>query len=204
METKENFLITGYGRSGTKYLADMFSKSKTWVVYHEPRMSDDEKYKGVKQTRKIQTAFNKNKYGEVNSYLRFHYKNLSIGKIGIIIRNPIDIYLSVCNRKAPKTHQIYLSDICNAYKQFFDDYENKAYFFLKFEDYIGKPSKVVELANYLGIEDIKIADIITSRVNKNKTIKYQTIKDLPKSSLVNIEKLKELENIYNETKNYLP
>lgn len=204
MEIKENFLITGYGRSGTKYLADMFAKSKTWVVNHEPRMDNDEKYKGLKQTRKIQSAFNKDKYGEVNSYLRFHYKNLSLNKIGIILRNPIDIYLSVCNRKAPKRHQDFLMDIYNSYIQFLNDYENKRYFFIKFENYIGKPKKVVELAKYLGVEDIIIDDIITSRINKNKTIKYKTIKDLPKSSLLNIEKLKELEKRYNEAKDYLP
>ena len=203
MEIKENFIITGYGRSGTKYITKILSKSQKWNVFHEPRANDDEKFKGQKQTNKIQTLFNNSiKYGEVNSYLRFHYKKLNVGKKGIIIRNPLDIYLSVCNRKSDNRHNWYLNDIYSAYSDFIMDYGMGDIFFLKFDDYVGNSIKMKELSLFLGIEDLNIDNIQTNKINTNKVIKYKRIGDLPKNSLKNIDKLDKLKDWYVKTKSY--
>ena len=37
-----SILITGYGRSGTAFLANALNKSKQWSVFHEPRGNADD------------------------------------------------------------------------------------------------------------------------------------------------------------------
>jgi len=202
LDTKTNFLITGYGRSGTKYLSKMLNKSKKWTVLHEPRKSFDEIDKGNKQTNIVQNVFDSNKnYGEVNSYLRFHYQKLDIGKMGIIIRNPLDIYLSVCNRKNEMQHTTYLNDIVNAYENFITSYGSKI-FFLKFEEIIGNPVKISELCAYLEISDLTKSDFVIDKINQNKVVKYEKLDDLPKGSVSEIAKLIKIKKWYDEVQSY--
>lgn len=204
MSKQDNFIITGYGRSGTKYLSQVLSTSKQWDIHHEPRLDADERYKDDNYSYNIlQPIFDKNNmYGEVNSYLRFHYKRLKPAICGIILRKPTDIYLSVCNRKPVNKHVNYIHDIAKAYKWFIDDYGRHDIFFIKFDEYIGNKDNVVQLANYLNITDIDINHVTEKKVNKNKQIKFLNINKLPSTSRDGIQILYELDEWYEQTKSY--
>jgi hypothetical protein len=90
-----NFIITCMGRSGSKFLANVLNSDPNWTVEHEP-------YGDFQSTREVAARFyeesKRKNYGEVNSFLRFQANSLLVNKIGIILRNPLDIYQSMVNR----------------------------------------------------------------------------------------------------------
>lgn len=103
---RKNFVITAMGRSGTKLLADLMDRSPSWTVRHEPRLSKS--YLGFGEPtglrphklERLQKRFDRDRYGEVNSYLRHVIGLLDVAKKGVIVRNPRRIALSMYNRKA--------------------------------------------------------------------------------------------------------
>lgn len=182
---KNNFIITGYGRSGTKFLSNVLNKSEKWTVLHEPRKSEAEKAFRAGQTKiyinKINRAFNKEYYGEVNSYLRF-YLSLLIKEynMGVIIRNPKDIITSVFNRKKIDNYKFYINDLKGAYDTF-DKYQNE----LKIIDFYKMTSDknyLINISKTFSIFDINSNDInFKENNNKNKHIKYKSFSELPKN-----------------------
>jgi len=87
------FAITGMGRSGTKFLAQILATVPGWRIQHEP-------YHGFQPFSTIQARFALclGNYGEVNSYLRFHIIPLCVDIKFVILRNPLDIFASMYNR----------------------------------------------------------------------------------------------------------
>jgi hypothetical protein len=97
-----NFLISGYGRSGTKWLSSLMNRSNIWEVQHEPGGPSDERRMVEKDRlvpKSIQERFNSDNYGEVNSRLRWIVDKIDVEKRGVIIRDPIDIWASTFKRK---------------------------------------------------------------------------------------------------------
>ena len=77
----KNFLISGYGRSGTKFLSTLMNTSHIWTVLHEPGGYFDEKsYPGLTglAPQSTVTRFNKNNYGEVNSMLCYWFLHINV------------------------------------------------------------------------------------------------------------------------------
>ena len=70
-----NFLITGYGRAGTLFLATNMNRSKRWTVLQEAGGPSDFKKNTVQS---IQQRFDKDYYGEVNGYLRHRINDLNV------------------------------------------------------------------------------------------------------------------------------
>ncbi|MCF7807272.1 MAG: hypothetical protein K9N38_01970 [Candidatus Marinimicrobia bacterium] len=109
-------LITGMGRSGTKFLSGLINKSTDAVSHHEPGRFD--RYAGVnsysnedqgnflkfQKTPEINSILHDNSgmvYCEVNSYLRnmhLQVSQLITNNIYFIIRNPVDTIISILNR----------------------------------------------------------------------------------------------------------
>lgn len=90
-----NFIITGHGRSGTKFLSSVMNLSVKWTVLHEPQP------KGLDvPIEDVQKRFNRDFYGEVNSYLRRVLFDLDVSRRGIILRDPRSIWLSIANRSS--------------------------------------------------------------------------------------------------------
>lgn len=88
-----NFLITGHGRSGTKFLATIMNLSKKWTVLHEPKPH------GLKVTlNEVQPLFNQEYYGEVNSFRRLLFSDIQVAKKGVLARDPYEIWVSIMNR----------------------------------------------------------------------------------------------------------
>lgn len=88
---KNSFLITCHGRSGSKFLATLMNRSRSWTVTHEASVGDA-------TLEKIQNRFDRDLYGDVSGHHRFHFRELRVKKRGIILRNPRDIFLSCYNR----------------------------------------------------------------------------------------------------------
>ena len=95
----QTFAITSMGRSGTKFLSVVLHSSYDWVVKHEP-------YDGFQSTEEVQARFNSSseyfQYGEVNSFLRENILELVVDYKAIILRDPLQIFQSMFNRKKPR------------------------------------------------------------------------------------------------------
>lgn len=94
------FLITGMGRSGTKFIANALNQSKEWEVAHEH--SNDDKYLLPNAKTPIE-RFREN-YGEVNSMLRKVAPKLSDLGVNVIllVRDPKYIARSVLQSRSNK------------------------------------------------------------------------------------------------------
>ena len=178
-----NFLITGFGRSGTKFLSKILDCSMTWEVKHEPRGSQDEQaYRGGESIpKKMINAFKNNKnYGEVNSFMRFWIKDIEVAKKGIIIRNPRDITLSIANRKSIDRTLILMEEL-NYFYIFFHKLLNddKRVLKISFDKMTTDFEYLKSLAKRLGINDINWDLTSLNKVNQNKENKYKRFDELP-------------------------
>ena len=178
-----NFLITGFGRSGTKFLSKILDCSMTWEVKHEPRGAQDEQaYRGGESIpKKMINAFKNNKnYGEVNSFMRFWIKDIEVAKKGIIIRNPRDITLSIANRKSIDRTLILMEEL-NYFYIFFHKLLNddKRVLKISFDKMTTDFEYLKSLAKRLGINDINWDLTSLNKVNQNKENKYKRFDELP-------------------------
>jgi len=94
-ETMSTLAITGYGRSGTMFLARTLNTDPAWTVEHEP-------VSGFHPCRAVQERFDVGNglgnYGEVNSWLRLCFTGLYADHKRVILRDPVDILQSTYNR----------------------------------------------------------------------------------------------------------
>jgi hypothetical protein len=169
----KNFLITGFGRSGTKFLSTLMNKSKIWKVAHEPN--------GGVVTKDNLLRFNDDYYGEVNSMMRHHFNNITVGKKGVIIRNPKDIYMSLLNRNKNDLEIFKTLDELNKYyKLFLEWVESDDIVRIDFDKMVRDVNYLTSILEEFGITDVPITtDIINKKVNINKVIKYKSFDTLP-------------------------
>ncbi|HEV3004240.1 MAG TPA: hypothetical protein VGX78_07245 [Pirellulales bacterium] len=92
-----SFAISGFGRSGTKWLAELLDRSAGWTVRHEP----SSEYHCGALRRRFADARQQGPYGEVNSYLLVALFELPVDRRGVIVRDPLDICVSAANRGHP-------------------------------------------------------------------------------------------------------
>jgi hypothetical protein len=177
----ENFVITGYGRSGTAFLSKMLNMSDKWTVLHEPRGRDDEgMYKNGKekdQILKIYNSFSEPYYGEVNSYLRYYLNYFNSYKKGILIREPREIITSVANRKPISKLKFYVDDLHYYYNLFLalNDVQ-----FISFQRMITDLDYLREVGESFGITDVIYnEDHLKKKINVNKKIRFSVFEDLP-------------------------
>jgi len=94
----KKFYITGFGRSGTAFLSMNMNISNKWTVMHEPRGDRDAARDNIEE---IQKTFDyENTYGEVNSRLRHYIGKIKVDKVGVILRDPKEIFVSMFWRNA--------------------------------------------------------------------------------------------------------
>ena len=90
---KDSFAISGMGRSGTLFLSTMMNRSEIWTVEHEPWPL----YNMDEKMDEVHARFDRDNYGEVNSFLRYILRDLGVKKKGVIRRNPAHVFISICN-----------------------------------------------------------------------------------------------------------
>lgn len=147
----QNFLITGMGRSGTCFLANLMNQSPTWTVKHEPRGSRDTRSDAFD----VQGRFNQDRYGEVNSYLRYVAKDMHVAKLGILIRDPIEVWRSICIRKAVHEWDNHLDD----YERAIDAMEHlrdSGAIVIDFHRMVKDPDYTSHMIEAFGIPDVKV------------------------------------------------
>tara|TARA_B100000287_G_scaffold372418_1_gene371020 strand:+ start:49 stop:666 length:618 start_codon:yes stop_codon:yes gene_type:complete len=202
-----NFLISGYGRSGTKFLSNLMNKSSDWEVLHEPTgYWDYETSLEWKATLPpdIQSRFQKDNYGEVNSMLCNWFLDVDVKKRGLIFRNPTDIMLSVANRKSPENFIEYSKDILETYERF--ETYIKAYDLLgdeynihiiNFEKMVSDIKYCQSILEHYGITDINVTgDILEKKVNQTHQKIYTDMSQFDDKIKLNITKTNEIYRKY--------
>lgn len=175
---KNNFLITGFGRSGTKFLATHMNKSKKWTVKHEPRrMYDEDLYRTFHPVNsRIENYFHGDYYGEVNSMLRWFIDDLPINKLGIIIRDPKEIFTSCINRTDSSKTNAW--SIHGAYTHFFLDNVNA--FYIRFKDMVTDHDYLKKVFSHFDITDVDVSKVnLDRKINMNREYRYNTFDDIP-------------------------
>jgi hypothetical protein len=177
MSFKHNFLISGFGRSGTKFLATVMNLSPSWVVKHEAIRELD-------NFDKIQESFQQDFYGDVNSPLRSHFLKIKVAKKGIILRDPKDIFLSVCNRGFKDHEILYEIEDLNFYWNIFHSWlkQDREIYEIRFEKMVTDLSYLQEICKNFGINDIDFKRVnLNKKINPNNPslIKYESFEDLP-------------------------
>lgn len=90
----KKFLITGFGRSGTNFLSMNMNISNKWTVRHEPRGDRDAARDNIEEIQKT-FDYEDSYYGEVNSRLRHYIGKIKVDKVGVILRDPKEILVSL-------------------------------------------------------------------------------------------------------------
>lgn len=171
-----NFYITGFARSGTTFLSSVMNKSKQWTVKHEARGYEDKRRDNYNN---IQVAFQQPYYGEVNCYLYFYLDRLQADKVGIITREPKEIYLSMANRRDYEALKGRIKELNIFYTKILPQYYDK----VKIIEFSKITTDIDYLENtllYFGINDVDMESIDLSRkINNNVKTRYNTFEELP-------------------------
>lgn len=175
-----NFLITSFGRSGTKFLSNLMNKSKKWVVLHEPIGSLDIKLNSDnhKLSHLTLQRFNRNNYGEVNSRLRHYFDVIKVRKKGVIFRDPKDIIVSVYNRKTDSDTKKILYELnvfWNSFKK--KIYEDESIVEIDFKKMTSDEHYLKDILIEFGVEDISHIDLTPQ--NKTEEFKINSFGELP-------------------------
>ena len=178
-----NFLISGSGRSGTRFLSSLMDKSEIWTVKHEPGAAGVENYTSADSIGATYTRFEfqGDHYGEVNSMLRRILIHFPVRKKGVLIRNPYDVYLSIANRRG--TERKYLDEFIESLGLInYAISKDKKMKKIEFEKLVSDIDYAQDVLNWFGIDDVVVTkEDIKTKVNQTEeeNRKYKTIKDLP-------------------------
>ena len=177
MIENQPFLITGSGRSGTKFLAKLMNKSKAWTVRHEARdyRPWDVDTSPISFYRDVFVSG----YGEVNSSMWNMLGKLTWVREGVLLRDPMEIALSFVNRRPEKKWVLEMRNIVRVYTSL-DDYlsHNPEVRTISFHRMTTDVGYVKDLLGHFGISDVPVAGkLIRTVVNKTKKASH---KKLPK------------------------
>jgi len=210
----KNFLITAMGRSGTTFLSSNMNRSKKWVVFHEPGDWHELKY----PVERMQKRFDRNYYGEVNSYMRFVIDKIKCEKKGIILRNPIDLWLSITSwhnqkrwvhvlkAKWGQDFKMFMKAIPHLLKLA----ETGEYYVISFERMITELGYLKAIFEHFEIDDVDVNDeMVNTRINaapeKSRT-SWENFSPEIKNKVFNLndDYLKRTRRIFAERNNYIP
>ena len=150
----KTFAITGYGRSGTMFIATQLAKSKSWTIEHEPS----------RHLINVNQRFSRNYYGEVNSYLLYNLPILPVQYRAVIIRDPYAILQSCYNRGHPLTIQVEIQ----AALAVLLTHISRRYPYFKFDRLVQSKGEVIRLARAVGIEDLEETAITLDCINASE------------------------------------
>jgi hypothetical protein len=177
------FLVTGYGRSGTKFLATQLNKSKAFTVSHEfpseLRRLDPPK-EPTRYTsdfiRRVKEYLARPNVGDVNGRLRYHYGQL--GCMAIILRSVPDIMVSVANRKPKHTWEHHAEDLAKCYGRFHDSIGLGRAWAIHFDTMTKDADYLMDVARRLGVEDLEGVELAPINETRRRKVEYR---DLPVS-----------------------
>jgi len=170
----KNFAVTAMGRSGTMFLARILNSSHQWEVVHEVTKNEHNT-----DYREVQKRFDRDYYGEVNSYLRHTITELQVMRRGTIIRNPREIFVSMANMRnfVPFVASDHLNSSLSALDRYIRMVNDQKV--IRFELMTQDDSYLQEIAEYLGVTDVAIADCDTKTKVNAIPRRIQTFDQLP-------------------------
>lgn len=163
------FAITGHGRSGTKFLAREMNRSPTWNVIHEP--NEDLHLDSIAKRFKNSGRSN---YGEVNSFLLYTFRDLPVDMRGVLIRDPLDIAVSVvnCGHPVSKISCDYLASSMALIDAAIESCKGDVQL-IRFRDLVSDLAYLKRVVNAFGIMDIPDDELTLSVVNESaKSVAY--------------------------------
>ena len=178
MAIRRNFLITGTGRSGTLFLATIMNRSETWTVAHEPKP----RFRPRRNLERIRQRFDRDDYGEVNSYLCRVLFDLEVAKKGVIRRNPADLFLSICNwkREFLSTLDVRLPQLRECLVIVDRALERDDIRTIVFERMVSDIDYLRDLFAEFGIDDVALeARDLERKIHLPPAIRYRRLRDLP-------------------------
>ena len=178
-KAKGNFLVTGWGRSGTLFLATVMDLSKTHTVYHERRGEED--IRRIQPTPTLLQHFSQDNYIEVNSYLRYSLYEVPVDNRGIIIRDTKEIVKSIANRKDVNRTIELIDELHYAYTLFDYWFKNDDELLLiDFEKMTTNKGYLDSILRRFGIYDVDLSSFnIKHKINPNKAVRYTDWMDVP-------------------------
>lgn len=160
------------------------NKSSKWTVFHEP---------GEKKLHtnfsKVQDRFDKDFYGEVNSFLRNYIFKIKVKKKGIIIRNPVDIWISIANRNDESRWFQKIKELKQTFDIISKASNRKDIKLIQFKSMTEDLEYLRDTINYFGINDINLEESDLNKVNETIEFKYKNIDEFPRSIIKPINRL---------------
>lgn len=162
-----SFAITGFGRSGTMWLARTLDTTSDWTVKHEPSGDVDPQ---MAHNRFLEKKPECN-YGEVNSLLMPSLMMLPVDRRALLIRHPMDILQSChnCGHIINQSFCQYLS-ACLALISVYNTHFNVPIF--RLEDISTNKGWLNQLAGAVGVH----RDVDAVSLPKTNTSTYRNVK----------------------------
>ncbi len=167
---KSSFLVTGAGRSGTKFLSETLNRSRIWNVLHE-HSNDHLYYESPTgwNAEELRSRFGSEHYGEVNSQLRRIAPALSNRglRVYFIVRHPRDIIKSV-HKARGRTADQFLDTLYEVLPAFTDVFLLKllGFKYFKFEKMVTDKMYLYDMMIELGVDDVQLSSIdLTKKIN---------------------------------------
>jgi hypothetical protein len=174
---KNSFAISGMGRSGTLFLATMMNRSESWTVEHEPWPL----YNMHEVMDQVHARFDRENYGEVNSFLRYILLDLGVNKKGVIRRNPADIFISICNWEDGFIEELpeKIDFIKRSFEAVDRAFEADGIYPIAFEKLTTDPDYTNQVIADFGIKDVVLTkEDLAMKIHRADTNSYQGFKDL--------------------------
>lgn len=174
-----NFIVTGTGRCGTKFLSNLLNRSKLWTVLHEPR-GWKHQFDGYNNAHHVFT--NHNFYGEVSRSLIMDLLKFKWCRKAVIIRPYKEVVLSYSNRRYNMNTMISaVCDVNREYNQAISLSQRRDVLTIDFHKMVSNSDYLNNILVALGVEDIKATKFdMLAKVNENKEIAFKRYIDLPK------------------------
>jgi len=186
-----NKVVTGFGRSGTKFLSTMINKCSSSSSSHE---------KTANSLQKQYFTTRECDFIEVNSYYRYCF-NQQTADFFLVIRRPSEICFSISKRYNDERRKtLAFEDLLRWYGFLSDNIDSKTKIYF-FERFIKEKYYLFSLMKDLGCSNIEIAKIkenIDIKVNKSKTKAKKLEDSFTKEQL---ERIKEMDLEYDRIKN---
>jgi hypothetical protein len=181
------FLITGIGRSGTRFLATVLGRSHEYRVTHEWKVRavySDRMLKRFPLLRFYLARYplpaHRRGYGEVNSILRHHLgievpgPEQWLERRAIIVRDPREAITSAMNRQGRTDADFarYCETIVRSFARLRDVRQRSplAYETFWFVDFTRSVEALQRIVDWSGIGDVRIdADTVSKKINTNTT-----------------------------------
>lgn len=178
-----NFVITGHGRSGTKFLSSLMNQSYEWTVLHEPGSHELNA-----PVNTVQPRFDRSNYGEVNSYLRRILWDLNVEKRGVIYRDPKEIWISVANRSDPQAWPQKIEKLKESMGIISHSVSKGAKLIL-FHKMINEKEYLQNILSFFGIGDVHVTDADLLSVNSTISKKYTSLDEFPQDIINEINNI---------------